>query len=703
MARHAGYAAAITATETYLNQMLWFEFQKLEPISSQQLFPLPQVVPLANGSNVNMSGLALFEQRPAMVLAANPDNTITVNASAIAYVTAAVDADPIASEARTWKVRLSAAVQVAIDVDVDAATDGLYLRWIPSGSQVNALTVTELDGADIPDFLIQALNSPQLHSAMNTALQFIGPVRMSGKIFPRALSHTQPADIEETNVSLFEWFVINLAVSSVDVRVLDGCLAVGINVQGFPPGDPNQLVDLNTFWGDSVQYGWRHIDQDSGSSRPLLVAGNVSKAASDINALVNADFTSAIVNSISGQISGTPVFPFPSVSITRVSARPEFFEKPLRGREIAVRVDFTVTVDGSHEVNGVVFVQFFARDDNWRVYLAHAEINVPWWVDAAVILLGVVVSAAIPILSPLVAVGVLAATQGIIPDAVGNIAAKAKSKAMMEQGEPLAGGVITTSVAGPHGEQLTNYKGTKSVHLGTEGIGMTMMDVIPSIRFEEQSATVNVASLATSLDAGSPNPFTFATILRNDLAILAPDCSVQIIVGDPSTGIEIARSEGPYLSNNVLAVDHLADPGIYFTDTFRVRARVFLNRLQMQGLLFAADTIVNVSDHYDRHHPYVTWAEHTAHFRNPHDPTTFWHRNAFPAIHRTASSSRCLALRQRVALYGNSPFGLGVSYLDQLEFDPSEIPTQRRGLCDYCFFGGPEITEPFPIEDWFKR
>jgi hypothetical protein len=190
--------------------------------------------------------------------------------------------------------------------------------------------------------------------------------------------------------------------------------------------------------------------------------------------------------------------------------------------------------------------------------------------------------------------------------------------------------------------------------------------------------------------------------LRPDLAALATDCSVQLIVSRGDTGEEVGRSEGPFATNNTLFLNHLTE-SLYFVDSFRVQARIFLNRVALEGLLFAADTIVTVTDTYDRRRPFVTWEQHWAHFRNPVDPTSFWHRLNHPHIHRTAASARCLVLRQRAVRLANNPFGLGVDYRDALDFDFSQVPFQRKMLCDYCFFGGPTLSEPFPREDWFSR
>jgi hypothetical protein len=142
---------------------------------------------------------------------------------------------------------------------------------------------------------------------------------------------------------------------------------------------------------------------------------------------------------------------------------------------------------------------------------------------------------------------------------------------------------------------------------------------------------------------------------------------------------------------------------LYHVDDYFVRARIFLNRVSMTGLLFAANAQIKVTDPLNRHKPFVFWEPHVAYFRSPEHPSQFWARLNHPSVHRTAASARCLVLRQRITRLARNQFGLGVSYSDNLGFDFSEVPVRRKDLCDYCFFGGPTRTEPFPREDWFTR
>jgi len=66
-------------------------------------------------------------------------------------------------------------------------------------------------------------------------------------------------------------------------------------------------------------------------------------------------------------------------------------------------------------------------------------------------------------------------------------------------------------------------------------------------------------------------------------------------------------------------------------------------------------------------------------------------------------SARCKMLREVAAQRDFLKPDSSVFYFDTLPDDwPwDELIAHRRPLCEYCFFGGPDKTTPFPEEDWF--
>jgi hypothetical protein len=177
MARHAGFAVAVSVAQDYINQTLWAAIDDQQPLSASRLFQLPTSIPLVGGGTARLSGLALFESRPTITLQTNPGNTVRLDVTAIAYLAVNTNVAAPIDQDQTWKVRLSASVEVLIDVDVDPA--GLFLRWQPGGSAVDNITLTVLEGPGIPSFVVNAINSPQTHNVMTQAVHALGPMRIS--------------------------------------------------------------------------------------------------------------------------------------------------------------------------------------------------------------------------------------------------------------------------------------------------------------------------------------------------------------------------------------------------------------------------------------------------------------------------------------------------------------------------------------------
>ncbi len=154
---------------------------------------------------------------------------------------------------------------------------------------------------------------------------------------------------------------------------------------------------------------------------------------------------------------------------------------------------------------------------------------------------------------------------------------------------------------------------------------------------------------------------------------------------------------------------------------FRILPRGAQEQIFSSGYIY-----VNIQDHIDRSHPYMTWAPHDRYIRPgipfwtstpipPHTTVTRWVKTSPPSrIHRTdlwTGGKRCL-VAENSGMMGSPPskgVGKGESDRVQLEVGPrsgdpldhlpvsvSDLQNDRdlaRGvLCDYCFFGGPTKT-----------
>ena len=609
MARHAGFAVAASVGEAFINQSIWAAFEDLEPIADSLLFAIPSSAPIGGGATARLSGVALFERHPTVHLVANPANTVTMTASAVVFV--AANTDPVASVEldQTWKLRISATVEVGLDIDV--APDGLYLRWIPGTSAIDDLHVAVLEGPGVPQWLIDALNSADVHAAMSRAVQMLGPRRVSPRLLQSTFHKEQKGPNDEV------WFTLDIAISRVAVQVRDGSVAIGVDFAGITGGVDSQLVDLALQPGEGPAYRWPIYDNTT-MDHPLLVMSGASGKAVDLAVLVNADAVGAIVADISRQLSNRDLGS--GVRLRSLTLQPAWFDKPLRGRELGLRAEVTVNHDIAGDVTGRVFIQPFLMydaEDNatpfpseWRVYIGKVEFDVPWWVDVAVVVTGLALSVLVPALGPLLAVGVLAAIDGIIPGVIDGFLTQAQD-ALGGTGTFLALGVKSSTL--PTHKQQPSWENVERIKVSTDGLDARMSIVAASVRFGTGDATADVATVTTHFDPSHRGFYWLQVTLRDDLAVLSNECTVQLVVTRGDDGTEVGRSEGPFNGKSVLAVNQYT-PDRYHLDQYHVRARVWLNRESMTGLLFAAEVDVQISEPIDRHRKYVTWEEHWAHF-----------------------------------------------------------------------------------------
>lgn len=155
MARHAGFAVAATVRSALIEQMLAVEISRLNPTRSQFLIPLPDIQPISQNRSVRLSGVLIFDRRPKISLVSNPANVVSVEASVIGYVAAALERNGSVEIEQTWKIRVKARANAAFSVQADP--DGVYVYWEGPSSSLLELQVTAEEGAPVPAFLIEAL------------------------------------------------------------------------------------------------------------------------------------------------------------------------------------------------------------------------------------------------------------------------------------------------------------------------------------------------------------------------------------------------------------------------------------------------------------------------------------------------------------------------------------------------------------------
>jgi hypothetical protein len=165
-------------------------------------------------------------------------------------------------------------------------------------------------------------------------------------------------------------------------------------------------------------------------------------------------------------------------------------------------------------------------------------------------------------------------------------------------------------------------------------------------------------------------------------------------------------------SNGILVPHHTKD--LYNVTEFAVSCRVMMTLGSAAGEIWSGKQTIIIADALDRSRPFVEWGGKYVHFSNVGTGGKYWTRYSRSRIHRTAVAARCRMLRARVfgrqlalehpeenwaALDGPGP---EFHYLDTLPWPWADLKFHRKILCEYCFFGGPDKTSPYPRDDWFE-
>jgi hypothetical protein len=114
-------------------------------------------------------------------------------------------------------------------------------------------------------------------------------------------------------------------------------------------------------------------------------------------------------------------------------------------------------------------------------------------------------------------------------------------------------------------------------------------------------------------------------------------------------------------------------------------------------LLFQSSRAIVDRRYIDRSHPYVRWVRGSVvpWVRKEQDksltPLGLRTIERVSAIHRTDVPNSCLFIEPQGRDSGTIEF----TYFDRLPV--TDLVANRRVLCDYCFFGGPDKTEPLPL------
>lgn len=699
-ARHAGFGAVVTATEKVVNDTIAsYTFGRLGPY----FIPLPPTVTVGP-VDVSLSGV-LQLLTPTVELHPNAADLVRVHLVLVSTLRAQLPGQP----AIKWRVRFTTDVDVPPRAVVDSQTHQITIGIDTPQVVVQPLSAQVLQGPALPAKVLKALQSPQLAATVTAYIQGLPPWTITPPLLRDQFSYTQP--LELPFIIDPSWFTVGLTVSRIVVKPLEGALTIAVDFQGLTSGHEAGLVDLTSVRGKGSLYTNTVVP---GAEQVVLVRHQESRGGS-ISAVVNiAVISSMISHQISPQVSGTLISANPDVSLTSVSAAYSGFYKELRGPEDGLALNFTVYVQEGpwFHVDGTLYLQVYHQDANgypteylqlipqgWSIYAGRVDLDLPWWVDFVSIFAPIYIGVAMPMFAPLMAVSLIALTAGVIPGLIESAESQVRnqlnkqSPGFPDQWSIPLPGLTTPEWAGA----IKNISFTpEGVDVAVNTMPMTDPDSLPL-------ATIAPATWP----AGDRSPIRLSVKVRDDLARFADELMVSWTVRRADTNAVVASGHRKYThpSGNGVHIDHHSSE-LYYVDAYHVRCRIRLSRGGQTGEIWSGVQTVAITDILDRRRRYVQWGPHSVFFKNEGTGGSWWTRTRTSRIHRTAVSARCLMLRQAAQAHSLTgpdagQYFTGVTYLDTLPVPANDLYAHRGPLCEYCFFGGPDKTTPYPDEDWF--
>jgi hypothetical protein len=702
MPLHAGFALVAALDQDLANDLIASTLrQRLGPL----FFPLPQTIG-AGPAAVALAGIVEV-MPPRVELHVNPADLVATHFT----FESTLRAQPAGGSTTSWRIRFNGTAMIGLIAQVqnDQVVVGLDTRTV----SLLPLAVQVVSGPPLPAVVSTALQSADMASAATAYVRSLPPIAASPSVLRTRVQHVQPGSFKETGFSTFDWFRIDLTASRIVVRPLEAAIVIGLDYAGFTQGNPSDLADITRkAAGGAVYVRTVSLTVDSGTV-PILVKSG--RPRSNMAVAVNLSFLNqVVVRQVSPRIAGTPIAKHIRLDWINMGYAP--FVKPLRGPEDGLGINFGVTItDTGTSVNGRFVLQpyltsyqgstNFIRPDYWSIHVGLVEIDLPWWISLAVVVLGMFFSAAVPVVGPFWEIGAIALLGSIIPTLIGNIENQTandirKSTNAVPFPPPWSGPLPGTTR--PTWEGMVKY-----VSVTPESLDMGISTWIAwSDRAEPPPAVISPPEWeATALD---PIPVTL--VLRDDLERLGGGgIQLRWEVYRADTGGLVATAVTPYFpkpANGVLIRHH--SPALYAVEAFDVRCTATVTLGSQVGEVWSGRQLVRVIDTIDRSRKYVQWGPHGVFFLSPGRPDqqVWWSHVRRSRIHRTAVRARCLMLRQKAAREReltrlNRRSKAPLTYTNTLPFPQGNLASNRKVLCEYCFFGSPQARFALPEEDWF--
>ena len=350
-----------------------------------------------------------------------------------------------------------------------------------------------------------------------------------------------------------------------------------------------------------------------------------------------------------------------------------------------------------HAPFAVHFQQFdgptdFVSDHSeyWFIKVYDVDIDLPWWVTAGLVVLGLTIPLAIlpvsivlgsilPTLLENAEASNLRTAQSGINGAVSETGVAVRRGKLSLPGFPKTPGTMETNLVSMTGEGFEIFA---SYSLATREVMRPDRNI--EITVDGSAVQDGIGRVVGVVDA---KPLVLTAKLKDGIVSPAdPSVRVDWEVRRADTNAVLFQQDLPY-SSRVLAGIGVAPPNprrividrtsaaLMPIDQFLVTVRVYRPLSGRQKEFGSSRFKISVEDRFDRSHPFVHW--------------NGWAGGGpkRSALHRTAAPGRC-SMIMRAAHRAK------FLYLDALPFPHAEINEHRKELCEYCFFGGPDKFVP---------
>ena len=715
MARNANFSVVASLRGDEVNLRLAAAIGNAGPL----FFPLPQTITV-RGVPVSFGGLARFSA-PILEFHPNPQDLITAHFAFFSTFSAKVGAAaPVGAGANKWQVRLD--VTVSMSVTLAPQNKRIVLSANLSTVTFQPLKVTFLQGPKPPPEIIDALQSPELAAIATSFVHTLGIIPIAD-LAPAQLVYTQPATFKESNYSVFNWFTVVLNVKRTELRVFEDAVTIAVDFAGITNGDRNALVDLTRTHGGGRIYIKERVydDRYPNGIAPTIPDPTWYGADADFALTVNMELLSSIIeHQVSTQVSGTPISDKALLNSIRVHYGQFDPYKDIAGPTVrsddSLWFEMHVTAFGVRgDVN--IYVQPYWEAGVWALRVGRVDVDFPWWADliigiakAVALFIGLVIGVPLSVLSQAGFPKLLEAYDGI-GKAFGDAdPSNLENEAM----RTLQEGVSTT--------RLPQFRYISITPAGIDaGAGRGKKTLGPLPVAPSGGASISIL-MPTGRD-GKPMRLTpnggwsvydrrpIRTNVKLDPSWEKLNRTSLMAVWEirrADTNAVVVTGVKPYnapAGNGIDIPHHTKD--LYYVTEFIIRCTLTMIVNNQAGEIWSDVTTIKIDDDIDRTLPFVEWGPKEVHFKNAGTNNEWWVRISRSRIHRTAVVARCAYLRvaaqiradeAKISLRHRSP---PFRYKESLPFSRENLNAHRKELCEYCFFGGPIRTDPYPVEDWF--